>query len=88
MITLHLTIIIATLAVTDILFITKMQKRANSPELKLPFFNDKSPMSFSFRGLKIFRIMSTDCNHANIYALLQSLLSGENGWVGEIFNFE
>jgi hypothetical protein len=61
---------------TDINFLTKMQKRANSPELKLSFFNDKSPMSFSFRGLKIFRIMSTDCNHTNIYALLHNLKLG------------
>jgi hypothetical protein len=57
---------------TDINFLTKMQKRANPPELELPLFNDKSPMSDSFRELKIFCIMSTDCNHTNIYALLHN----------------
>ncbi len=49
-----------TITYIDINFLTKMQKRTNSPELELPFFNDKSPMSDSFRELKVFRIMSTD----------------------------
>jgi len=48
------------IVVTDTNFQTKMQKRANTPEFELPFFNDKSPISASYRELKTFRIMSTD----------------------------
>jgi len=38
----YFTIIIAPLAVTDTLFLTKMQKRAKHTEVKQPFFNNKS----------------------------------------------
>jgi hypothetical protein len=36
------TVIFATLAVTDTLFLTNLQKRAKHTEMKLPFFNNKS----------------------------------------------
>ena len=52
--TLHFTIIIATLTVTDTLFLTKMQKRAKHTEVKLPFFNNKSSKNTCYGEVEIY----------------------------------
>jgi len=72
-ITWHFTIIIATRAVTNTLFLTKMQKRAKHTEVKLPFFNNKSSKTISYGKVKISWVMSTGWYQLRSNLLLQNL---------------
>jgi hypothetical protein len=50
-----------------------MQKKGKSLIFGIAPTYNKSPMGNDYRELKISCIMSTDCNHTNIYTLLHNL---------------
>jgi hypothetical protein len=87
-ITSHSTLIIAMLAIADIIFLTNLLKRANPTELKLPLFNNKSSKIIYYGEAKISWIMSTDWYQLRFNLLLQSLLFGRIVNFDVIFDFQ